>query len=315
MDKLKVCFVGIGSIAMRHIRNLSDICIEDGINLTIDALRSGSRAIPEDIAARLDRSYMDAAELPAGYDVVFITNPTELHLDALKATHDKARHFFIEKPVTSYSKLSEAEDVAYRPDSVYYVACPLRYTNVIQYLREHLNLSDVICARCISSSYLPDWRPDVDYRDTYSAHKALGGGVSIDLIHEWDYIQYLFGKPSRIVYACGRKSHLEIDCEDYAVYIAEYSDKIIELHLDYFGRKTMREIMIFTHEETIIADLVKSRICFLKAGTVIDFSEKRDDYQRRELRHFLSLLDADHPGWNAVPEACRTLSYTQGVVK
>lgn len=315
MDKLKVCFVGIGSIAMRHIRNLGDICREGGIDLTIDALSSGSRAIPEDVAVRLSHSYADAAELPSGYDAIFITNPTELHLDALKATHDKARHFFIEKPVTSYARLSEAEDVPYRPDSVYYVACPLRYTNVIQYLKEHLNTADVICARGISSSYLPDWRPGVDYRDTYSAHKALGGGVSIDLIHEWDYLQYLFGEPAKIVYACGKKSRLEIDCEDYAVYIADYNDKIIELHLDYFGRKTIREIMIFTHEETIVADLIKSRISFLNAGTVIDFSEKRDDFQRRELRHFLGLLDADHPGWNSVQEACRTLNYTQGVVK
>lgn len=315
MNKLKVCFVGLGSIAGRHIRNLSCICEEDGIDLTIDALRRSSRILPEDIAARLSHTYADAVELPANYDVVFITNPTELHLDALKATHNKAKHFFIEKPVTSYPKLSGAEDVPYRPDSVYYVACPLRYTNVIQYLKEYLDLSDVISVRCISSSYLPDWRPGVDYRDTYSAHKALGGGVSIDLIHEWDYLQYLFGKPAKITYVSGKMSRLEIDCEDYAVYIAEYDDKIIELHLDYFGRKTIREIMIFTHEETIVADLAKGRISFLKAGTVIDFSEERDDFQRKELRHFLGLLDRDGPGWNAIPEACRTLNYTQGIVK
>mgnify|MGYP000441260447 FL=1 len=37
--------------------------------------------------------------------------------------------------------------------------------------------------RVICSSYLPEWGPGVDYRTVYSAHKALGGGVTIDLTY------------------------------------------------------------------------------------------------------------------------------------
>ena len=39
MTKLKVCFVGIGSIAKRHIRNLKKICCNRNICLEIDAVR------------------------------------------------------------------------------------------------------------------------------------------------------------------------------------------------------------------------------------------------------------------------------------
>ena len=62
-----------------------------------------------------------------------------------------------------------------------------------QYVKNNVDLSKVYSARAISSSYLPDWRPGQDYRTTYSAHKDMGGGVSIDLIHEWDYLSWLFG--------------------------------------------------------------------------------------------------------------------------
>lgn len=315
MNKLKVCFVGIGSIAKRHILNLQAICRENNIALFVDALRSSQRPLPEEIERAVQNVYFDYADVPDDYDVIFITNPTEFHLDALKKMRDKGKSFFIEKPLVSYQKLDEVFTIDYRDDQVYYVACPLRYTNVIQYLKNNLDISRVISVRAISSSYLPDWRPGIDYRNTYSAHKDLGGGVSIDLIHEWDYLQYLFGQPERIFYTCGKKSRLELDCEDYAIYVAEYKDKVAELHLDYFGRQTIRQVEIFTNTDTIVGDLVHSRISYLKSGEVIDLSENRNDFQRKELLHFLELIRHPNPPHNSIPEAYRTLQYTQGVVK
>ena len=128
------------------------------------------------------------------------------------------------------------------------MACPLRYTNVIQYLKETIDPKKVNSVSIISSSYLPDWRPGTDYRNTYSAHKNLGGGVAIDLIHEWDYLSFLFRYASKKWKSfMGKISNLEIDSDDYAIYIAKYTnDMIAELHLDYFGRKTIRAIEEFT---------------------------------------------------------------------
>lgn len=314
METLKVCFIGIGSIAKRHIKNLKEICAEQNRKVSIDALRTGNNPLSEDISELISNTFHSEKELPNDYDVIFITNPTDYHIETLKKVHEKGKHFFIEKPITSFRNIETVKEVKYRENSVYYVACPLRYTNVIQYLKYNVNIDKVISARCISSSYLPDWRPGVDYRNTYSAHKDLGGGVSIDLIHEWDYLQYLFGKPNRILSMIGKKSNLELDCEDYAFYLAEYSDKVIELHLDYFGRKTIREIMLFTDDDTILGDLTNSRVTYLKSGRVIDFSENRNDFQKKELKYFLELLDkGEHK--NFAYEAYHTMNYTQGVVK
>ena len=41
-------------------------------------------------------------------------------------------------------------------------------------------------------SYLPQWRKK-NYKKSYSSNAKLGGGVSLDLSHEIDYIQWIFG--------------------------------------------------------------------------------------------------------------------------
>ena len=307
MEKCKVLFVGVGSIAKRHIRNLKAIESETDTAFTIDAYRRNGGS-----AEYVDQIYQNYSDVPSDYDAVFITNPTELHLSTLKQFHNNGRNFFIEKPVVSLSQLEESERFPIRENAVYYVACPLRYNAVIQYIKENIAPEDVISVRSISSSYLPDWRPGQDYRDTYSAHKDLGGGVSIDLIHEWDYLTYLFGWPERVLSMIGRKSSLEIDSDDYAVYIGEYSDKVLELHLDYFGRKTIREIQLFTKEDTIIGDIANNKIHFLKSGKEIDFHEERDDFQKRELVHFLNMIQSHAAPENGYTHGIRVLGLTQG---
>ncbi len=306
---MKVCFIGLGSIASRHIRNLHDLC---GEGLQIDVLRrSSSGELKADLAGLISEVWHSPEELPFDYDVIFITNPTKLHYETLKAVHGHAKHFFIEKPVFETGE-EDLEALGLRPDSVYYVACPLRYTNVIQYLKAHIDFSEVYSLRCISSSYLPDWRPGTDYRKTYSANKALGGGVSIDLIHEWDYINYLIGTPERVKSIISKKSDLEIDSDDLAVYIAEYPDKLVELHLDYCGRVPIRKIELFAKDDSIEADLIDQKVCFRKSGRVVDLSEDRDSFQKKELQHFLDIISGKTENTNTIQLACSTLKITRG---
>lgn len=310
MTELNVCFVGIGSIAKRHIRNLKEVCAKRSISLKIDALRHTEQ---NDNNYGFNHVYTASNQIQAIYDVIFITNPTEYHLDTLNDVTHLGRNFFIEKPVCSVSQLEKLQALNQKVDTVYYVACPLRYHAVIQYIKENVPIDDILCVRSISSSYLPDWRPGTDYRESYSAHKSMGGGVDIDLIHEWDYLMYLLGKPNKVNFLSGKKSDLEIDSNDYAVYIADYEDKIVELHLDYFGRKAIREILLFTKEDTILGDIANNKITYLKSGKQLDFKEQRDDYQIRELEHFLDMISKDTENDSCIEQAARVLQLTQGV--
>lgn len=309
MDEYKILFVGVGSIAMRHIHNLNSIGKQHKIGFTIDALRRSDSNV-----AGVRNVYQKIKDVPNDYDAVFITNPTELHLSTLEQVHDHGQNFFIEKPVVSTGQIERAKKCHTKKNSVYYVACPLRYSAVIQYLKNNLNPDDVLSVRSISSSYLPNWRPGQDYRETYSAKKELGGGVSIDLIHEWDYLTYLFGWPQRVKSMIGKKSPLEINSDDYAVYIAEYADKIVELHLDYFGKHTLREIQLITKEETIVGDLVNNKIVYLNQCREISFHEVRNDYQKRELLHFFSMIRGEVKHEDGFANGIRLLELSQGGV-
>lgn len=314
MKELRLCFVGIGSIAKRHIRNLQKIAKEDGILFHVDAIRRSGQKDDDEVFQYIENIYIDSTSINKNYDAIFITNPTEKHLDSMQALKGRAKSFFIEKPFVSMHQLHEAMEYKIDKNAIYYVACPLRYNAVIQYIKENISSDAVISVRSISSSFLPDWRPGQDYRESYSARKNLGGGVSIDLIHEWDYLSYLFGIPQKLNYMGGKKSKLEIDSDDYAIYIAEYVDKILELHLDYFGRATMREITLFTEKDTIVGDIACNKIHFLKEGKTIDFYEERDDYQKRELRYFLSLMEGKTKNENTLSQAITTLRLTQGLL-
>ncbi len=312
MKSYKIAIVGLGSIGKRHLMNVIDVLSERGASYSIDLVRSGkSKDLADPVAKVVNRVYYTSQDAPDDYDITFITNPTSLHYETIRQFAGKTKHMFIEKPVFDRTDISLLS-LGLKEDGIYYVACPLRFTDVIQYLKNNIDLTSVLCARVICSSYLPEWRPGQDYRETYSAHKALGGGVSIDLIHEWDYLCYLFGSPSEIFTIKGKFSNLEIDCDDLALYIAQYRNMAAEVHLDYFGRQTIRKIQLFTENETIVGDLVNNKIHFLKSEKTISFREKRDDYQRKELVHFLNIVEGNLANDNDISTALATFRITKG---
>lgn len=303
----KIAIIGLGSIGTRHLHNIVRVLGERETSFTIDLIRSGKgKELDNETKRLINEVFYSYDEVPDDYDVIFVTNPTNLHFETIKKYVTKTKHMFIEKPIFDRTDVL-IEELFLKNDSIYYVACPLRYTSVIQYLKNHVDLDRVFCARVICSSYLPDWRPGSDYRTIYSAHKNQGGGVSIDLIHEWDYLHYLFGEPKQIYNIKGKFSNLEIDSDDLSIYIARYENMATEVHLDYFGRKPIREIQLFTDEETIVGDFINNEIRYLKSGKRMVFNESRDDYQCKEIKYFFDIIEGKEINHNNMEFALKTL--------
>lgn len=317
MKHYNIAFCGLGSIGKRHIKNVSTFLAQRGETFTIDLYRSSlEKELPADISPLVASSYLydEKIDNSKQYDVVFVTNPTSIHLDTLLKFKEHTQAFFIEKPIFDTTNIdksifSELQGI----DS--YVACPLRYCSVLMYVKQYIALQDVFSVRAVSSSYLPDWRPGQDYRKCYSAHRNMGGGVGIDLIHEWDYLVWLFGMPTECYSIQGKISNLEIDSDDIAVYIARKEKTAIELHLDYFGRSCIRTLELYMPEDTIRCDIEHGKIEYLKSGKTIQFESERNECQMREIDHFFRIINHEIMNDSTAEHAFDVLELAKGEPK
>ncbi|MCM1125498.1 MAG: Gfo/Idh/MocA family oxidoreductase [Lachnospiraceae bacterium] len=304
---MKICMIGLGSIGKRHLGNLVSELERRKIQYQIDALRSTRSALPEKWSGIINKQYYHMGELPEDYDIAFITNPTSLHYDTIRKIVNKTKHMFIEKPVFDSLNYNISE-LGLKQDNIYYVACPLRHKSIMKHVKKIVEEDKVISARIISSSYLPAWRKGVDYRQVYSARKDLGGGVTRDLIHEWDYACYLFGKPDNVMHMSGHLSGLEIDSDDLSIYIARYPDMLLEMHLDYIGQRTERSLQLFTNSKRLDVDLIANTICEYGNNELkhkLNFPE--EDFYRNEMEYFLDCIEERKENMNTVEEAYTAL--------
>ena len=84
--------------------------------------------------------------------------------------------------------------------------------------------------------FFPDWRPNRDYRRSYSS-RAEDGGVLRDLIHEIDYAVWLFGRPQSVFAKLFNLGRLGIEAEETVdLYWQAMAGYGISIHLDYLSR-------------------------------------------------------------------------------
>ena len=300
ISDLRVCFVGLGSIGRRHLQDLHEVAKERRLRLTVDALRHSELTLDQEISSLVSRQYSSQDEL-GDYDAIFVCNPSRLHYRTLCELKNKAKYFFVEKPVF-VKPLSDAELEPFAATDRFYVACPLRHTAMFHRIQDFVANQKVLSARVMCSSYLPNWRPGTDYRSVYSAQRQ-NGGVKLDLIHEFDYVFTLFGFPeSEHFFEC-KVSALEIDANDVVSYIARYKDKTIEIHLDYFGRIPQRYIELYTDDTVVRFDFIGSAVANLCSGNIEKVGDSRNAFQKQEIRYFVDFMMNGYSNINSVLHA------------
>jgi predicted dehydrogenase len=230
---MRILVAGVGSIGRRHAENL--VRLEAGDIAVFDPDPAAVGAVT---AALGVKGHVTLAEaLDAAPEAVLVCTPTHRHLDVARAAVEAGAHVFIEKPVAlSPDGVAELAAVAHERGRVAAVGCNMRFHPGVTTLRQELEAGVVgraVCLRARFSHYLPNWRPGKDYRDTYSARRAEGGGILLEGVHEIDYVRWLGGEVDAIDAWAARLSSLEIDAEDCATLQLRLSSGAAGLiHLD-----------------------------------------------------------------------------------
>lgn len=228
---MKVLVLGCGSIGKRHAQNALALSAEVAIfDIKIDI----SEALGSELGIK-NFSSLDAA-MAWQADGIIISTPHKTHLELANIAIKAGADVLIEKPLSNSSEgVQELLRDAKACNQNISVVCNIRYHDAVLAIKKHIDkVGKIIYARAQYGNFLPNMRPDANYREVYSARKASGGGVILDVIHEIDYLIWLLGSVNKVNCVADKISDLDIDVEDFAnMTLTHHSGARSSIHVDY----------------------------------------------------------------------------------
>lgn len=244
---MKVLIIGYGSIGKRHDEVLS----------TFSEIKSIDLVTKQKIVNRISHKSIEDIKKISQYDYFVVASPTNKHFEQLKFLEENVKNklIFCEKP------LFESKQELEIKNNKVLIGYVLRFHPLLEKLKEFIKDENVIFANAKCGQYLPSWRPNTDYRDSYSAKKEEGGGVLLDLSHEIDYVQWLCGHIDEIKSYQVKISDLKINSDDLTMLIGKTNkDILINISIDYISKITHRKLLIETSENTYELDFVTNQL-------------------------------------------------------
>ncbi|MCE9582262.1 MAG: Gfo/Idh/MocA family oxidoreductase [Planctomycetes bacterium] len=310
---MKVLFVGLGSIGQRHLRNLRAI-LGDALEVSAYRVRGDDVVLSDSVGVEAAQGlekrhqiqvFKDLTEALSGApDAVFITNPTSLHMPAALEAARAGCHVFIEKPLShSWEGVEELIQLMGRSGRVGYVGYQWRFHPAIRRIQGWLTdglVGRLVAARVQVAEYMPNFHKYEDYRGTYAARKDLGGGCILSQIHELDLLYSFFGAPRRAFCVGGHLSDLEIDVEDVASTLMEFSRTDgagfpVHLHQDFLQRPPERTCQIVGDHGKILWNAVDQSLVRYDAEGNIGEEMSFRAFERNQMfmdqtKHFLDCV-------------------------
>ena len=249
--------IGIGSIGERHIKNLrqlgvSDISVYDkyadifhpnsGLPDLTPQLTKLDRIIQE-----YDVCYADPHNYHTKFDAFIICTPPASHLEYIVMGMQHFSNIFVEKPISNeLTYLDWVVQTARNKGLLVQVGYQLRFCKSFQDMEQRLNRGEIGKLVSIQSeygNYLPNWRPNTDYKMSYSSKLTEGGGAILECSHELEYVLSLANsKVTNIKGLSNRNNPLGIEVESLVDILLEFENGITaNIHLDLLQRNYVRQ--------------------------------------------------------------------------
>jgi predicted dehydrogenase len=176
-------------------------------------------------------------------------------------------HLLIEKPLASNFK--EAKKIlgyAKKCRLIIKVGYNLRFLNSLKALNNFIKskkLGKIYFADIFAGQNLMQWRKNSNYKYTVSAQKNLGGGVLLELSHEIDYANWIFGDFNKLFCKAFKASNLKINVEDTAKILLFSKNKYtISINIDFCRSDKIRKCFITGENGSLIWDGLKNKLIF-----------------------------------------------------
>ena len=259
-------------------------------------------------------------------EAAIISNVTSLHMKTAIILAKSGIHIFIEKPLShSMRNITQLLSLVKKKNLVTLIGCNMRFHPCIKKINEiilHNDVGKILFVRVENGSYLPDWHPYEDYRNSYAARKDLGGGVVLTNIHEIDYLFWFFGNVKDVFSITSKHSNLQITAEDISSTILRFNNDVIaEIHLDYFQRPSFRGCKIVGTKGTIMwdANMNKVKVYHIKNKKwLTKLSLKKynnNDMYVNEMAHFIKSVKLKQKTVNTVYDGVKTLEIALAIKK
>lgn len=298
---MRFLIVGYGSIGRRHFRNLQTLGETD-----IVLLRSHKSTLDTAEIAHLPVETSLEKALAHQPDVVLLTNPTALHLDAAIPAAKQGCHLFFEKPIAeSMERIPELVEALKIGGGKAFTAFQFRFHPGLKKVKDLISggaIGQVVSARAHWGEYVPGWHPWEDYKNSYSTREDLGGGVIRTLSHPLDYMRWLFGEVACLSSFYLPVAALDVSTEAVAEISLLFKNQVLgSVHVNYIERPGQHSLKIIGDGGTIRWDNADGAVHLysVEQGNWQRFDLpdgfERNDLFLAELRNFLTYLKEDQP--------------------
>jgi predicted dehydrogenase len=276
---VRVLIAGLGSIGRRHLAGLRELRPGDEV---IALRHQHTNAVPLPGVDRYAFSLDEA--LAYEPEVALICGPASTHVATALGLARHGVHLFIEKPLSHrLDGIDELIDVCTRAHLTLMVGYNLRFLESLRALREAFRseaIGKLMTVRAEVGQYLPDWRPQSDYRESVSARWICGEIIEVDAI-------------------TARTSDLELDVEDTVEMILRFeSGAVGSIHLDMVQRAPVRGCRLVGGKGTLIWDGLSDEVR-LYSATRREWKDlsppqppNRGVSYRSELLHFFECVES-----------------------
>lgn len=223
--KYKVGIIGAGAIFPRHIEG-----IENNDNFNLISISDVQKDLVNELSQQYKiNGYVDYKKMIVNEDLNFISilTPNSLHKEQAIFCLENGCDVLIEKPVAFKVKdIEDIKKVADKNGRIAYSVLQVRLNPTVKIVKEILNKKLLGTIR--GFSFVQRWQRPIEYFSGWRGVPKIGGGILYETgIHYLDILQFLLGKPKKVISS--------------KVYTTKHKNSLIEdtvyslLDYDYFG--------------------------------------------------------------------------------